>query len=62
MSELTYEIIDTNGNGKLAIKCLICDMTSHNKNDINQKYCGNCHQFHNILKYMRDSEKENADL
>ena len=28
-----------------AIKCLDCDMTSHNKNDVINRYCGNCHQF-----------------
>lgn len=29
-----------------AIECLRCGMVSHNPNDIDQKYCGNCHKFH----------------
>jgi hypothetical protein len=26
-----------------SITCPDCGMTSHNKNDVEQKYCGNCH-------------------
>ena len=45
----TYEIVE---KGK-AIKCLVCNMTSYNENDVREKYCGNCHQFHNILEYLQ---------
>lgn len=41
----TYEIIYEFGKPK-AIKCNVCDMTSHNPNDILHKYCGNCEMFH----------------
>ena len=44
----TYELIAS--KGQKAIKCLICEMVSYNKNDIEQKYCGNCHQFHVVLE------------
>ncbi len=54
--ELTYEIIQSKGQD--AIKCLICDMVSYNENDIREKYCGNCNQFHNIMMYQREMEKE----
>lgn len=33
--------------GKDYITCLVCGRTSYNGNDIQMKYCGNCHQFHN---------------
>lgn len=25
--------------------CPVCDMTSHNPDDVASKYCGNCHKF-----------------
>ena len=45
----TYEIVE---KGK-AIKCLVCNLTSWNKNDVKEKYCGGCHQYHKILKTIR---------
>jgi hypothetical protein len=32
-------------NGK-AIICFTCGLVSHNPNDVEQRYCGNCHVFH----------------
>jgi hypothetical protein len=29
-----------------SITCPRCGKTSHNANDVEQRYCGNCHQFH----------------
>lgn len=29
------------------IICPFCGMKSYNPNDIREKYCGNCHEFHN---------------
>jgi hypothetical protein len=29
-----------------SITCLKCNRTSYNINDIENKYCGNCHEFH----------------
>lgn len=28
------------------IKCLKCNMTSYNSNDVAALYCGHCHRFH----------------
>lgn len=28
------------------ITCLLCGRTSHNPNDVAQRYCGHCHIFH----------------
>lgn len=38
----TYEIVE---NG-LAIKCLICGLTSYNSNDVKHIFCGHCKRFH----------------
>ena len=40
--EPTFEIVK---NG-IAITCNKCGMTSYNRNDVEQRYCGNCHEFH----------------
>lgn len=31
-----------------AITCLVCGKTSHNSNDVAQRYCGHCHVFHEL--------------
>jgi hypothetical protein len=33
-------------NGQPFIECGFCGMRSFNSNDIEQRYCGNCHRFH----------------
>jgi len=33
--------------GQLAIICLCCGLGSVNENDISNRYCGFCHEFHN---------------
>lgn len=33
-----------------SITCPQCGMTSHNKNDIEQRYRGNCHQYHDDME------------
>jgi hypothetical protein len=55
MSEkkLTYRIEEAE-DGLRKITCLICGMTSYNQNDVEQKYCGSCHQFHNIMMAMQE--------
>ena len=40
--EALYEV----GPNGAWIRCLICNMTSYNPNDVAQRYCGNCHLFH----------------
>lgn len=32
--------------GGSAILCLRCGLRSFNANDIQERYCGHCHQFH----------------
>lgn len=36
--------------GELAIQCLCCGLGSFNSNDIEQKYCGFCHEWHSEWK------------
>lgn len=50
---MSFEILN---HGK-AIKCLLCNRISHNPNDIRQRYCGNCHTFHDNFS---DSESSGA--
>ena len=38
----TFTIAD---DGK-SITCLRCGMTSHNPNDVWERYCGRCHRYH----------------
>jgi ribosomal protein S27AE len=40
-----YAISLTDGE-VLAITCLTCGRTSFNSNDVENKYCGHCHVFH----------------
>jgi len=30
------------------LKCLVCERTSWDKNDVKNRYCGNCHQYHDM--------------
>lgn len=32
-----------------AITCLLCGRTSHHPKDISERYCGNCHMFHEAV-------------
>ena len=43
--EKTY-IILTNNDGLPYILCLKCNMKSYHPRDVSEKYCGNCHIFH----------------
>lgn len=43
-----YQILE---DGR-AIKCLTCGLTSHHPQDVAERYCGNCHVFHQHLEYM----------
>jgi hypothetical protein len=45
----TYELVSDAVNGLKGIRCKICNLTSWNPNDVEQKYCGNCHIFHGNL-------------
>lgn len=41
----TFEITE----GGRAIRCLLCERTSYNANDVSERYCGACHLFHDDL-------------
>lgn len=32
-----------------SITCPKCGRTSHNPNDVRERYCGNCHQYHDTM-------------
>jgi hypothetical protein len=42
---LTYTI-KIDADGRRRIICLRCGLSSDNPNDLEQRYCGNCHRFH----------------
>lgn len=42
---ITYWI-EAAPTGETSITCVRCCMTSHNPNDIEQRYCAVCHVFH----------------
>jgi hypothetical protein len=41
-SRVPYLLVDRD----TAILCFTCGRISHNPNDVEQKYCGACHRFH----------------
>lgn len=45
---MTYQIGKENGQNY--IQCLICKAKSFHPEDINQRYCGKCHQYHPIAE------------
>tara|TARA_Y100000310_G_scaffold194428_2_gene194407 strand:+ start:3674 stop:4105 length:432 start_codon:yes stop_codon:yes gene_type:complete len=44
-SQKTYELVEDRGSP--GIKCLRCNRTSYHPEDVRQRYCGYCHEFHN---------------
>lgn len=47
--EKTYHLLDefdTRTGYRAGIRCLICGLTSWNPNDVENRYCGHCHHFH----------------
>ena len=43
--------------GQPYIVCPKCGMVSHNPNDVRERYCGNCHAFHeDFARTMSDDE------
>lgn len=50
--KLTYRInTDTEGKAE-SITCLQCGMTSYHPKDIEHRYCGHCHVFHDDLRRL----------
>jgi len=45
---MTYRLVTTTAAGIVypGIECLICGRTSWNRHDIEFRYCGACHRFH----------------
>jgi len=43
---MAYTLIRDEEGGLIAIRCLECGGMSFHPNDIEQKYCGHCHKFH----------------
>ena len=46
---VTFEI-GQNDRGQTFIACHVCGMMSYHPEDIAQRYCGSCHQFHDIME------------
>lgn len=46
MTQIEYPDTFTIASDGQAITCLRCKRTSHNENDVEQRYCGYCHVFH----------------
>jgi len=42
--------VESLGFQPFSIKCPQCGVTSYNPNDVKNRYCGNCHQFHEEMK------------
>lgn len=51
----TFRIVHGKFDGRLekGIKCLRCGRTSWNQNDVEKKYCGSCHQFHDVMEMQK---------
>lgn len=45
----TFEV-GTNASGQMFIACRLCGMQSFHPEDVRQRYCGCCHQFHDIME------------
>lgn len=41
--------------------CRLCDQTSHNKKDARNKFCGNCHVFHEDVRVAYELATRNDD-
>jgi ribosomal protein L37E len=57
----TYVVGET-PKGERYILCTDCGMASYNNNDIEQKYCGMCNEFHSLKERkleLEDLSKKN---
>jgi len=57
MSGSTYRISYDHKSKVYKIKCLICGMTSWHRRDVETKYCGRCHKFHDADAFRVELEK-----
>jgi hypothetical protein len=55
IAQPSFEIIEAaQALGGKAIKCLLCQRTSYNPNDVENRYCGFCHIFHFDLQIFKN--------
>lgn len=40
------ELVDTDAE---SIRCPQCGWVSYNPNDVRERYCGHCHQYHDVM-------------
>ena len=45
----TFELIPQTNCAPMGIKCLVCERTSWNQNDVKHRYCAGCHQYHSVM-------------
>lgn len=55
---MTYEIVTSKDGKQKGIKCLDCGLTSWHYKDVEEKYCGNCHEFHELKEKMKKLNKK----
>lgn len=58
--DATYRLARAVGQGGAAIECLLCGTTSHSPDDVNKRYCGRCHLFHDLVTEMRRAVRAGA--
>jgi len=46
----------------VSIECLRCGCVSYNPNDVNNRYCGKCHVFHDTGKGYRTVDNVNFNM
>ena len=64
LNKETYLIVikkNENSTEEKGIWCLHCHQTSWNENDVEKKYCGNCHIFHKDPKSVKDFQKKQVE-
>jgi hypothetical protein len=49
MSDVEFQTFTLSVDGRVSITCKRCKRTSYNLNDVEQRYCGYCHVFHDDI-------------
>jgi hypothetical protein len=55
---MTYKIVTSKDGKQKGIKCLDCGLTSWHYRDVEEKYCGNCHEFHEQKERIKNMKKK----
>ena len=53
ISRLTIRALYTIASDGKSITCHRCGKTSYNRNDVAERYCGQCHAFHDDVDEVR---------